>query len=149
MKAAQTSPVPRSSWPGRCAAGVVAVLCFAWLMLGSQLQADPHGIGTHQQLGLPQCSFEARWDFACPTCGMTTAFTLATHGRLLQAAAVQPAGALLALLVAMVTWVAAFAAVTGCRVEPFLRPIRRRWRLTLAIVAAVVLLGWLTQLAVG
>lgn len=121
----------------------------AWLIVGTQLEARPQGLGTHQQLGLPQCSFEAEYEMACPTCGMTTAFTLATQGRLIEASVVQPAGAAFALGLAMTAWLAGFVAWTGCRVDPLLRPLRTRWRWVLLAFACLTLGGWLTRLAAG
>lgn len=35
--------------------------------------------GTHQQLGLPPCSFNEFVGVPCPSCGMTTSFSLLLH----------------------------------------------------------------------
>ncbi len=32
--------------------------------------------GVHQQLGLPPCTFKEMFEIPCPSCGMTTSFTL-------------------------------------------------------------------------
>lgn len=37
-------------------------------------------MGTHQQLGLPECNFKALAGVPCPSCGMTTSFTLLVCG---------------------------------------------------------------------
>jgi hypothetical protein len=37
-------------------------------------------MGTHQQLGLPPCTFQEMAQIPCPSCGMTTSFTLLMHG---------------------------------------------------------------------
>ena len=50
-------------------------------------------MGTHQQLGLPPCGFVEMFDgVPCPSCGYTTTFTLAAHGRPLDAFMNQPFG---------------------------------------------------------
>ena len=70
-------------------------------------------MGTHQQLGLPPCSFKSVFDLPCPTCGMTTAFSNAAHLHPVAALQCQPFGALLALLAAVTFWVATHVACTG------------------------------------
>ena len=57
----------------------------ALLVVASQLQPDPRGLGTHQQLGLPPCTFSMLFGQRCPACGMTTSWSLVTHGRLSEA----------------------------------------------------------------
>jgi hypothetical protein len=72
---------------------------FAWglLLIASQLEPDPSGRGTHRQLGLPPCSFILFLGVPCPGCGMTTSWTLATNGRLVEAWTTNAAGTLLAV----------------------------------------------------
>jgi len=36
-------------------------------------------MGTHMQLGLPDCNFKALTTVPCPSCGMTTSFSLLMH----------------------------------------------------------------------
>ena len=74
--------------------GVVFAACLVVLGLaGLKLSPDPSGLGTHQQLGLPPCGFIAMsGGYPCPSCGYTTTFTLAAHGRLIDAFANQPFG---------------------------------------------------------
>ncbi|WP_437204723.1 DUF2752 domain-containing protein [Planctomicrobium sp. SH664] len=48
----------------------VVVLCgfaSAWLVT-----PDPRGFGTHQQFGLPPCTFRSLFGIPCPGCGGTT-----------------------------------------------------------------------------
>ncbi|MSQ96555.1 MAG: DUF2752 domain-containing protein [Gemmataceae bacterium] len=40
---------------------------------------EPLRMGTHQQLGLPECTFKAKAGIPCPSCGMTTSFSLLIH----------------------------------------------------------------------
>lgn len=73
------------------------------LILGSLLVPDPSGTGTHTQLHLPPCAFLMVFGKPCPSCGMTTAFALALHGRPLDALVVQPAGVAV-LAACFATW---------------------------------------------
>ena len=58
---------------------------------------DPHGHGTHEQLGLPPCSMMQLTGFPCPGCGVTTSFSYLVHGDWKQAVVTQPFGVLLAI----------------------------------------------------
>ena len=40
----------------------------------------PRTHGTHRQLGLPACTLKALTGISCPSCGMTTTFSLLMHG---------------------------------------------------------------------
>ena len=39
----------------------------------------PRRMGTHMQLGLPDCNFKSIAGVPCPSCGMTTSFSLLMH----------------------------------------------------------------------
>ena len=80
-------------------AGVAAVLAAA-LGLGLVLTPSPTGTGTHQALGLPPCGMLVMTGHPCPTCGVTTSFVLAAHGRFSEALVNQPFGLVLFLAVA-------------------------------------------------
>lgn len=62
------------------------------LALAVWLQPDPAGVGTHRQLGLGGCTLLQLTGWPCPMCGMTTTFSLAAHGRLVDALLCQPYG---------------------------------------------------------
>lgn len=66
--------------------------CTAVLLIALRLQPDGRGVGTHEQLGLPPCGFVAAWGIPCPSCGFTTTYTLAAHGRPWAAIKNQPFG---------------------------------------------------------
>ena len=81
------------------AAGAVA-----WPVLGTAawLHPDARGFGTHQQLGLPPCTFEAMTRVPCPGCGLTTSFAAMAHGHVVEALRAHLMGPLLfALTVAV------------------------------------------------
>lgn len=87
--------------------------CLTLLIVAAGLAPSQAGKGTHTQLGLPPCAWDAVLDFPCATCGMTTSFAHASHGDLASAAMTQPLGALLAISVAALFWVGLHSALTG------------------------------------
>lgn len=97
---------------GAVATGLVLL---AVLAMGAWLSPRAEGHATHTQLGLPECGWVARFNKPCPTCGMTTAFALAAHGRFVEACRVQPFAAAAALASAIGFWAAAHVALTGSR----------------------------------
>lgn len=58
----------------------------------------PRSHGTHRQLGLPACGFHSLTGHGCPSCGMTTTFSLLTRGDLDAAWRTNWAGCIIALL---------------------------------------------------
>lgn len=74
------------------------------LVIATMLQPKAEGYGTHQQLGLPQCTFVVLFGERCPSCGMTTSWAYLVRGQILQAAQANLAGLLLGVL-AIVTMV--------------------------------------------
>lgn len=85
-----------------CAAGIAAVVVL------SRVVPDPRGYGTHERLGMTECSWPATVGMPCPTCGATTAACLVVHLAPLRALAVHPFGAVLAasgiVLAAVAGW---------------------------------------------
>ncbi|MEN6493124.1 MAG: DUF2752 domain-containing protein [Thermoguttaceae bacterium] len=51
------------------------------LVVAGLLKADRRGYGTHQQLGLPPCTFLVLFGHRCPSCGMTTAWSNLAQGQ--------------------------------------------------------------------
>lgn len=96
-------------------AAIVGVGLSAALLLASQLRPDPRGWGTHEQLGLPPCTFLILSGKRCPACGMTTAWAHFTHGRLADALRTHAAGTLLAVVALVVALAALVVAVRGRR----------------------------------
>lgn len=106
----------RVSRSERCFAAVLALIALTVLIVAWRLAPDPSGMGTHRQLGLPQCGWLASTGYPCPTCGMTTAFAAAAHARPVDALRSQPGGAILALGTAAFFWGALHVAVFGSQV---------------------------------
>lgn len=117
----------------------------AMLVVGAYLTPSPEGHGTHEQMGMPPCGFLIATGLPCPTCGMTTAVTLAAHRHPVQAVLTQPFGALVAIGGAMGFWgclhVAAFGSRLGRLAEPLLRP-RILW-----IGAGLLVAAWVYKIA--
>jgi hypothetical protein len=88
---------------GRLARGVriaLALVALGWLAvfgIAWWLQPDPRGLGSHEQLGLPPCTFHRIVGVPCPSCGMTTSFCHLVRGDLAKSLEANPAGTLLAI----------------------------------------------------
>lgn len=95
---------------GFAALGVVVFLIAAVLKPYDH-EGRPLSHGTHRQLGLPPCMMRQVTGLACPSCGMTTSFSLVMHGDLTAAWQVNWAGAVAALLgLGATLWMSAVAA---------------------------------------
>ncbi len=129
----------------RIVAGLAAGVLLAVLVVASVLQPAEAGHGTHEQLGLPRCGWLAVTGKPCPTCGMTTAFAHAAHAQPLEALAVQPMGAMLALGTAVGFWGCLHVCVLGSRLGwvcgTLLRP-RVLW-----VAAGLWSVSWVYKLA--
>jgi hypothetical protein len=69
------------------------------------LNPDPRGFGTHQQLGLPPCTFRFLFGRHCPGCGMTTSFAYFVRGQFVEAVRANAAGTVLAAVcVLLIPW---------------------------------------------
>jgi hypothetical protein len=73
-------------------------MLIALLGVARWLEPSPQGYGTHQQLGLPQCSFQEQFGRRCPACGMTTSWAYLTRGNLVGSLSVNSGGTLLGLV---------------------------------------------------
>ena len=76
----------------RVGQAVAAVVLTGWVAVGMALTPSPTGSGTHTVLGLPPCGMLVATGHPCPTCGVTTSFVLAAHGRPIDALVNQPFG---------------------------------------------------------
>ncbi|MBB77022.1 MAG: hypothetical protein CMJ75_21150 [Planctomycetaceae bacterium] len=85
--------VPQRALCAGVGSGLVLLLGVAcWL------EPDSRGFGTHQQLGLPPCTFSSVFGIRCPSCGMTTSWSHTMRGELVSAVKSNVGGLLLALL---------------------------------------------------
>ena len=105
------------------------------------LTPSKEGMGTHQQLGLPPCTFLYVTGIPCPFCGMTTSWTHAAHGDLLASFVTQPMGLVLFLVDVAFAVVLLARAITGgaaFRPDRFLAlvPVRAVWAMFAATIVA-------------
>ena len=81
--------------------GVVIAVATATLGLARHLRPSARGFGTHEQLGLPACTFLKLTGIPCPSCGLTTSFAYAAHWQWLNSFVTQPFGLLAFCLTAL------------------------------------------------
>jgi hypothetical protein len=84
--------------PLRWSMGLTGAALWSLLIVASTLQPDSRGMGTHEQLGMPPCTFLFLTGIRCPSCGMTTSWAYLTHGRVGQAIQASASGSLLACI---------------------------------------------------
>ena len=117
------------------------------LALALVLQPARTGYGTHQQLGLPPCTFLVLFGLRCPSCGMTTSWAHLVRGQLAAATEVNAGGTLLGLLAMMTRPWAVISAVRGSYLGG--QPSHRALLLVTLVVVVVTLAHWFWRLAVA
>ena len=117
------------------------------LLIAAVLKPSPSGRGTHEQLGLPPCTFLVLFGRPCPSCGMTTAWAYMVRGLWVDACRANVGGTLLGLLaIVAAAWLLGSAAAgRWCVVKP--NGIVAAW--IGAIVLLVTLIDWAIRLWVG
>ncbi|HRA89660.1 MAG TPA: DUF2752 domain-containing protein [Planctomycetaceae bacterium] len=89
----------------RLLAGLVGAGIFVVFGIAVWLTPDPRGFGTHQQLGMPPCTFRTLTGVNCPHCGLTTSFSWFVRGQFRQSMHANPAGLILAVVsVLILVW---------------------------------------------
>jgi hypothetical protein len=97
----------------RLRALLTSLVAIALLSVAMYVKPASEGVGTHQQLGLPQCGWIIAANVPCPTCGMTTAWSHTVRGEISSAFLAQPMGMLLAIATMFVATGGLFSAMTG------------------------------------
>jgi hypothetical protein len=113
ISVAQTSSSQTTLLSGRLrlALTLLAIGLAALLGVARALEPNPRGRGTHEQLGLPPCTFVVLFGRPCPSCGMTTAWAWLVRGEVRAALRANASGALMAMLALVgVPWLLASAA---------------------------------------
>ncbi|MFO0880021.1 MAG: DUF2752 domain-containing protein [Gemmataceae bacterium] len=82
--------------------GLSAVFIVAIYLNPYGTDGQAHRLATHQQLGLPPCTFIDVTGVPCPACGMTTSFALFVRGDLVNSMRANWVGTLLAGFCALV-----------------------------------------------
>ncbi|MDP6506585.1 MAG: DUF2752 domain-containing protein [Planctomycetota bacterium] len=128
-------------------AAPILMTLFALTLLGiaAWLKPNPMGMGTHEQLGLPSCSFLIHYGKPCPFCGMTTSYSHMVRGQVLQSARTHPLGAILAFVTFLVPLYSGSVLV---RRKPFFPKLYyRRWPWLLLALVVLCLLSWVYKIA--
>ena len=126
-------------WLAALGSGLLAMLILAGL-----LRPDCRGYGTHQQLGLPACTFNRVFGYRCPSCGMTTSWAHLVRGRVIRAVRANAGGTLLGVI-AMIA--GPWALVSGCYGRWVVRLPSQWTAVTLAIaIVLITLIDWSIRL---
>jgi len=105
----------------RATQALVLIVCAGALAAAAMLEPDPRGLGTHERVGLPPCSFHLLTGIPCPGCGMTTAFANTVRLRLGAAFMANPFGMLLCAATAALGVFSLACLATGWEAWPQLR----------------------------
>ena len=121
---------------------IAAIGLMLLLAAAAALRPDSRGHGTHEQLGLPPCTFLLLFGRPCPSCGMTTAWAWLVRGQVTDAFRVNAGGALLGML-AMVGAVGLMLSALGGRRLAW-RPdgMRVTWAAVVVLLVTLVQWGW-------
>jgi Protein of unknown function (DUF2752) len=138
---------PRLSGRDRILAAVLAIGLTVPLAIAAVLRPNPSGYGTHQQLGLPPCTFVVLFGRRCPSCGMTTAWAHLVRGEVADAFRANAGGALLGLLALLAEPWLLIAAVRGRWLGWVPRANVLGW--VLAGVVVVTLIDWSIRMLGG
>jgi hypothetical protein len=114
------------------------------LLVAGLLKPDARGLGTHEQLGLPPCTFASLFGRRCPACGMTTAWALAMDARMSDATRTHVTGTLLAVAALVVGLGATIVAARGRRLA--WQPGETALAGLALAAAALVLVEWVLRL---
>jgi hypothetical protein len=137
----------RLSASARVAAGLVGVVLCVPLGVAWRLEPSPLGMGTHQQLGLPPCTFRLLLGIRCPSCGMTTSWSHLVRGQVVSAVRCSVCGTVLAGLCATAAAASLLSAVRGRWVVA--RPTDAACVWGVAGLVLLMLGEWLCRLVAG
>ena len=126
---------------------LVALGCMAILLLAWHLEPTNLPLGPQSYLSLPECAFQQRTGYPCPTCGMTTAWAKAVRGDLGAAFRANAAATVFALVCAAAA-LGGLATAFGGRgcyqrfVKPMLGLLRPRQWFYLAVGLIIFAWAW-------
>lgn len=142
---------PRATGAERLAWAALLVLSLSLLATAASIAPDPRGFGTHEQIrifgrGLEPCGFKVQFGKPCPSCGFTTTFALATHGRPIDAIKNQPFGFLVFLFTVSFVPLSFAGSVLGASAQMIFD--RVPWGRTGLVLLGLWLLAWGYKMAV-
>ena len=140
------TPPRRLRWYERILLGTGGLTLAVLLATAAWLTPNVRGMGTHQQLGLPQCTMVQLTGMRCPSCGMTTSWSYLMKGNLLGSAKANLAGCLMGLIALVISPWFLSSAVMG---RMTIRVPSDAVLITITLlVVAVTLLDWLYRINV-
>lgn len=127
----------------------VILTLLSLLVVGVARYLNPAGSGqgTHEQLGLPPCTFHLLTGHGCPGCGLTTSFAHLARGHLASAFHSNPVGVLLFTTIVLFVPYFVYRIIRPAPIDDLLTS---RW-LSRALVALMIVmfLTWIVRLALG
>lgn len=139
---------PPVSWWARLLLVLYGLVVAIPLVVACFLTPDPDGkgYGTHEQMGLPPCTFTTATGVRCPSCGMTTSWAYFVRGRVDRAILSNSGGTLLALIASISAPWALATGVSGRFLWVKPEDVAIAWATGLVLV--VTLVDWVIRLAV-
>ncbi len=135
------SPWVRGSLLG-LALALLAVFAVAVWINPYNADGSPMSMASHQQLGLPPCTFYYTTGLPCPSCGMTTSFALLMHGDVKNSLRANAVGTLLAGFgLLLIPW--SLASIL-CQRTLFIRSVERTLTLVILVFFSLLMLRWVT-----
>jgi hypothetical protein len=122
------------------ALGLCGVFAIAAWLNPYNAEGDARTSETHKQLGLPSCTFKTVTGLPCPSCGMTTSFSLLMHGDLANSLRANAVGTLLAIFcLLLIPW----SVASAIRSEPlFIASMERALLWVIVVFLVLALARW-------
>lgn len=136
------SEAPVRAWPSRLFWSFAGLVAWFVVVTAAWLRPDGRGFGTHQQLGLPPCSFEAMTRIPCPGCGLTTSFAHMAHGHVLRAFGAHLMGPMLFVITLGVALAAPWCARRAVPVTAVLAKPVTTAALSVTLAAGLLTFAW-------
>ena len=121
---------------------IIAIAFWTVVIIAWNIVPDAKGFGSHQQIGIPKCQWIRESNTPCPTCGMTTAYSLTVRGRIVSAFLTQPAGCILAITHIILTGLFSWIAISGKYPFYFTAWVNYNTNKLIISLIIIILLGW-------